>query len=114
MQFTRASLLALCTVAFATAGLTVCTAAAAPAKSKKRETGSAKETSAGASREAILTDAPSVPPRITRRHPMKLVVELEVSEVNLPMASNIPSGPLAGKFLENSSVCVKTTQSNFI
>jgi nitrite reductase (NO-forming) len=105
MQFTRASLLALCTVAFATAGLTVCTAAAAPAKSKKRETGSAKETSAGASREAILTDAPSVPPRITRRHPMKLVVELEVSEVNLPMADGVEytfwtfGGKVPGKFI---------------
>jgi len=65
--------------------------------------------SAGKSAEtpisAALTDAPMVPPRITRRQPSKVVVELEVSEVNLPMADGVEytfwtfGGKVPGKFI---------------
>ena len=60
---------------------------------------------AAATIPAILTDAPQVPPRITRRHPSKVVVELEVSEVNLPMADGVEysfwtfGGKVPGKFI---------------
>ncbi|MFN7133794.1 MAG: hypothetical protein ACK4N5_17095, partial [Myxococcales bacterium] len=34
---------------------------------------------------AVLTDAPHVPPPITHKHPAKVIVELEVKEVVLPL-----------------------------
>ena len=69
--------------------ITVDAAPVSQAQGAKDKRASAAATSAaqrGATIPAVLTDAPLVPPRITRREPAKLVVELEVSEVNLPMA----------------------------
>src|SRR5262249_60386278 len=43
----------------------------------------------GAAINAILTAAPMVPPRITRSQPSKVIVELEVSEVNLPISEGV-------------------------
>jgi nitrite reductase (NO-forming) len=72
----------------------------------KRASPQAKSTAQrGAAMPAVLTDAPLVPPRITRREPVKLVVELEVSEVNLPMADGVEytfwtfGGKVPGKFI---------------
>jgi nitrite reductase (NO-forming) len=54
---------------------------------------------------AMLTHAPIVPPPITRRTPAKVVVELEVSEVNLPMADGVEytfwtfGGKVPGQFI---------------
>ncbi len=72
----------------------------------KRGSSQGKSTAqSGGTIPAILTDAPKVPPRITRRHPSKVVVELEVSEVNLPMADGVEytfwtfGGKVPGKFI---------------
>jgi nitrite reductase (NO-forming) len=59
----------------------------------------------GASINAVLTDAPLVPPRITRSKPGKVIVELEVSEVNLPISEGVDynfwtfGGKVPGKFI---------------
>jgi nitrite reductase (NO-forming) len=66
--------------------------AAPQAKSPKAKSGSSQAKSSaasGAAPRAVLTDAPTVPPPITRRFPAKLVVELEVSEVTLPIADGV-------------------------
>jgi len=55
--------------------------------------------------EAVLTSAPNVPPPITRRDPVKLVVHLEVREVNLPISDGVEytfwtfGGQVPGKFI---------------
>jgi nitrite reductase (NO-forming) len=60
--------------------------------------------SSGATR-AVLTDAPHVPPPIARRQPGKVIVELEVSEVNLPIADGVEytfwtfGGKVPGRFI---------------
>ena len=41
------------------------------------------------SMKAILTDAPLVPPPIRRKQSAKLIVELEVTEVNLPISEGV-------------------------
>lgn len=54
---------------------------------------------------ATLTDAPLVPPRITRPQPAKVIVELEVSEVTLPLSDGVDytfwtfGGKVPGKFI---------------
>jgi len=54
---------------------------------------------------AVLTDAPGVPPAITRRTPARIVVELEVREVTLPMSEGVDytfwtfGGRVPGKFI---------------
>ena len=54
---------------------------------------------------AILTDAPNVPPRITRTHRTKMVVNLEVTEVVKRMADGVDytfwtfGGSVPGKFI---------------
>jgi nitrite reductase (NO-forming) len=54
---------------------------------------------------AVLTDAPLVPPPITRDHPTKVIVNLEVSEVVMPMADGTDytfwtfGGKVPGKFI---------------
>ena len=54
---------------------------------------------------AILTDAPNVPPRITRTHRTKMVVHLEVTEVVKRMADGVDytfwtfGGSVPGKFI---------------
>ncbi len=54
---------------------------------------------------AILTDAPHVPPPITRKHPTKVIVHLEVSEVVKRLADGVDytfwtfGGSVPGKFI---------------
>ncbi len=54
---------------------------------------------------AILTDAPNVPPPITRKHPTNVKVELEISEVVKRMADGVDytfwtfGGSVPGKFI---------------
>src|SRR6476469_5432118 len=58
----------------------------AAAQSSKRKSGASQAKSAPkstASIPAVLTQAPEVPPPIKRRTPAKVIVELEVIEVNL-------------------------------
>ena len=60
---------------------------------------------AGAPIEAVLTSAPEVSPPITRRDPAKVVVHLEVREVNLPISDGVEytfwtfGGHVPGKFI---------------
>jgi nitrite reductase (NO-forming) len=55
--------------------------------------------------EAVLTDAPHVPPPITRTHPTKVIVNLEVREVVKPLADGVEytfwtfGGSVPGKFI---------------
>ncbi|HXW04985.1 MAG TPA: copper-containing nitrite reductase [Vicinamibacterales bacterium] len=69
-------------------------------------TGSAATPDAVQGREdAILTDAPHVPPRITRTHPTRVVVRLEVQEVVKRLADGVTytfwtfGGSVPGKFI---------------
>jgi nitrite reductase (NO-forming) len=54
---------------------------------------------------AMLTDAPTVPPPITRRHPTKVLVNLEVQEVIKPLADGVDysfwtfGGSVPGQFI---------------
>src|SRR6188474_2212749 len=55
--------------------------------------------------DAVLTDAPNVPPPITRQHPTKVVVKLEVKELVKRMADGVDytfwtfGGSVPGKFI---------------
>ena len=55
--------------------------------------------------EAVLTDAPNVPPPITRKHPTKVTVKLEVKEVVKRLADGVDytfwtfGGSVPGKFI---------------
>lgn len=57
------------------------------------------------SEEAVLTDAPHVPPPITRDHPTKVIVKLEVQELVKRMADGVDytfwtfGGSVPGKFI---------------
>ena len=97
-------------LALAMSSITMMTAHAAATKadSPKSKSGSSQADATvvgGATVPAVLTDAPVVPPSITRRTPAKVVVELEVSEVNLPMADGVEynfwtfGGRVPGKFI---------------
>jgi nitrite reductase (NO-forming) len=73
---------------------------------KKTGTPSGKSSNAPtSSQKAVLTDAPLVPPPITRKQPTKLIVELEVTEVNLPISEGVEytfwtfGGKVPGKFI---------------
>ena len=54
---------------------------------------------------AVLTDAPAVPPPITRKHPTKVIVELEVVEKAMQLADGVQyvfwtfGGSVPGKFI---------------
>ncbi len=54
---------------------------------------------------AVLTDAPDVPPPITRKHPTKVIVNLETKEVELRLADGVNytfwtfGGKVPGKFI---------------
>ena len=87
---------------------TVATTHAAQANSPKSKSSSSQgkpTVPVGAPIPAVLTDAPLVPPPITRPSPAKVVVELEVSEVNLPIADGVEytfwtfGGNVPGKFI---------------
>ena len=75
------------------------------AEAKKKEAAAKATPVAAAGVKAVITDAPSVPPPITRKQPAKLFVELEVSEVNLPIAEGVEynfwtfGGKVPGKFI---------------
>jgi nitrite reductase (NO-forming) len=83
------------------------TVQAAPASQAKSAKGKSPSTQghSGSSANAVLTDAPLVPPRITRSKPAKLLVELEVSEVKLPISEGVEytfwtfGGKVPGKFI---------------
>lgn len=55
--------------------------------------------------EAVITDAPNVPPAITRKHSTKMIVRLEVTEVVKQMADGVDytfwtfGGSVPGKFI---------------
>lgn len=49
---------------------------------------------------AVLTDAPAVPPPIDRDYPVKIVVDLEVRELEMPISEGVrytPSASIARK-----------------
>jgi len=100
----------LLALAMLSTSLTTAHAAATPANSPKAKSSSAQgqekvAAAGGATIPAVLTNAPLVPPSITRRSPAKVLVELEVSEVNLPMADGVEytfwtfGGKVPGKFI---------------
>ena len=66
--------------------------------------------------KAVLTDAPHVPPPITRKQPAKLIVELEVTEVDLPISEGVEytfwtfGGKVPGKFIRGG----RATRWSFI
>ncbi|HEX7674772.1 MAG TPA: copper-containing nitrite reductase [Bdellovibrio sp.] len=55
--------------------------------------------------KAVLTDAPEVPPPITRNHPTKVIVQLETREVKMRLADGVEynfwtfGGKVPGKFI---------------
>jgi nitrite reductase (NO-forming) len=55
--------------------------------------------------KAVLTDAPAVPPPITRKEPAKVIIDMEVTEVEMPMADGVTytfwtfGGQVPGKFI---------------
>jgi nitrite reductase (NO-forming) len=93
-------------VMVAGAVMTVDASAQGQAKKAKSRPSQSKPTASNSGTiPAALTDAPFVPPPITRRQPAKVVVELEVSEVKLPMADGVDytfwtfGGKVPGKFI---------------
>ena len=73
---------------------------------QKSGTTTGKSSSASASSiKAVLTDAPLVPPPIKRKQSAKVIVELEVTEVNLPISEGVEytfwtfGGKVPGKFI---------------
>ncbi|MDF2460346.1 MAG: Nitrite reductase [Nitrospira sp.] len=106
---TAVNRLCLRTVVFAlvitSTAVLIADAAGLQAQGAKAKSGSSAGKSAGAPIAAVLTDAPMVPPRMTRRQATKVVVELEVSEVTLPMADGVEytfwtfGGKVPGKFI---------------
>lgn len=83
--------------------LTIAFAVGAEGKS-----GTAKSKSSAAPRssvKAVLTDAPLVSPPVKRSQPAKVIVELEVTEVNLPISEGVEynfwtfGGRVPGKFI---------------
>jgi nitrite reductase (NO-forming) len=59
----------------------------------------------GEPEKAVLTDAPNVPPPITRKTPAKVMVDLEIKEVELPISEGVTytfwtfGGKVPGKFI---------------
>jgi nitrite reductase (NO-forming) len=66
---------------------------------------SLQETAGPLQRKAVLTDAPEVPPPLPRSEPTKVIVELEIKEVTLPIAEGVTytfwtfGGRVPGKFI---------------
>lgn len=71
----------------------------------QRTTGNLNQTEDVKVIEAELTDAPNVPPPITRKHPAKVIVRLEVQEVEKELADGVRytfwtfGGSVPGKFI---------------
>ena len=87
-------------------GLVLISTPEAPAQNRPpAKAAAAVPAQAGAPIEAVLTSAPEVPPPITRRDPAKVVVHLEVREVNLPISDGVEytfwtfGGHVPGKFI---------------
>ena len=89
------------------AGMAVGSAQASPASEAEKDSGTDKTKSTAASRsplKAVLSDAPLVPPPV-RRQPTKVIVELEATEVNLPISEGVEytfwtfGGKVPGKFI---------------
>jgi nitrite reductase (NO-forming) len=84
----------------AAAGLTGCRGGSAPAAG-----GAPGANTVQGQEEAVLTDAPNVPPPITRRHATRVVVRLEVQEVVKRLADGVEytfwtfGGSVPGKFI---------------
>ena len=81
-------------------------ASASPKAGQKGAATTGKSQNAPASSmKAMLTDAPHVPAPIKRKQAAKLVVELEVTEVNLPISDGVEytfwtfGGKVPGKFI---------------
>jgi nitrite reductase (NO-forming) len=101
-------LLVIATFAVGVADQFADAAPTSPATLAKGKSSSAKGKSSrqtSASITAVLTDAPLVPPPIKRQKPAKLIVELEVSEVNLSISDGVEytfwtfGGKVPGKFI---------------
>jgi nitrite reductase (NO-forming) len=77
----------------------------ATASSSKPETSAAENPGIIGSENAILTDAPNVPPPITRAYATRVVVNLEVKEITRQLASGVEytfwtfGGSVPGKFI---------------
>jgi nitrite reductase (NO-forming) len=83
-------------------------AQASPATKVEKKSSTAKAKSSAApssSLKAVLTDAPLVPPPVKRSQPARVIVELEVTEVNLPISEGVEytfwtfGGKVPGKFI---------------
>jgi nitrite reductase (NO-forming) len=80
-------------------------AAFTPAQSTKAAGGAAARAEVTEQETAVLTDAPFVPPPITRTHPTKVIVHLEVREVVQRLADGVDytfwtfGGRVPGKFI---------------
>ncbi|HJR77138.1 MAG TPA: copper-containing nitrite reductase [Nitrospiraceae bacterium] len=80
-------------------------AASAKAGQKSGATTGKSDSAPASSMKAMLTDAPLVPPPIKRKQAAKLIVELEVTELNLPISDGAEytfwtfGGKVPGKFI---------------
>jgi nitrite reductase (NO-forming) len=96
----RGKLTVLAGVIAAAAGLAGCRGGSGPAAG-----GPAGANTVQGQEEAVLTDAPDVPPPITRRHATKVIVKLEVQEVVKRLADGVEytfwtfGGSVPGKFI---------------
>ena len=83
-------------------------AQASPATKVEKKSGTSQAKSSAVPRsslKAVLTDAPLVPQPVKRSQPAKVIVELEVTEVNLPISEGVEytfwtfGGKVPGKFI---------------
>jgi nitrite reductase (NO-forming) len=92
------------------AGLTVQSVQAAASSQTTKAAGKkgrakTKSSSVATTIKAVLTDSPMVPPPITRSRPAKVIVELEVKELDLPISNGVTynfwtfGGKVPGKFI---------------
>lgn len=76
-----------------------------PAKGQSGASAGKSNQQADATIRAVLSAAPSVPPPVKRSRPAKVIVELEVSEVTLPLSEGVDytfwtfGGTVPGKFI---------------
>jgi nitrite reductase (NO-forming) len=79
------------------------------AEAREQDTGGSAKGDLGPPRgeaiKAVLTHAPNVPPPITRREPAKVIVDMEVRELELPLADGVTytfwtfGGKVPGEFI---------------
>jgi nitrite reductase (NO-forming) len=99
-------LVVACVLGVADQSVQVAQASPATKVEKKSSSAEAKSSAApSSSLKAVLTDAPLVPPPVKRSQPTKVIVELEVTEVNLPISEGVEytfwtfGGKVPGKFI---------------